>query len=74
MYGHRLEPVVLFGSRARGDAHAESDYDVVAFLRDLSDRFAEERPHCRHRSLKPEAAAFQAALQRVLLPRPVQPR
>jgi uncharacterized protein len=25
MYGDRIERVVLFGSRARGDAHAESD-------------------------------------------------
>ena len=34
MYGNRLERVVLFGSRARGDAHAESDYDVAVFLND----------------------------------------
>jgi uncharacterized protein len=27
-YGDRLERVVLFGSRARGDAQADSDYDV----------------------------------------------
>jgi predicted nucleotidyltransferase len=38
MYGNRLERVVLFGSRARGDAHAESDYDVAVFLRDMADR------------------------------------
>lgn len=41
MYGDRLERVVLFGSRARGDADDESDYDVAVFLRDLSDRPAE---------------------------------
>lgn len=41
IYGDRVERVVLFGSRARGDAHAESDYDVAVFLRDLGDRFAE---------------------------------
>ena len=41
MYGSRIERVVLFGSRARGDAHAESDYDVAVFLRDLTDRFLE---------------------------------
>lgn len=41
MYGERLERVVVFGSRARGDAYAESDYDVAVFLRDLSDRFDE---------------------------------
>ena len=37
-YGNRLERVVLFGSRARGDAHADSDYDVAVFLRDMADR------------------------------------
>ena len=38
MYGDRLERAVLFGSRARGDAHAESDYDVAVFLRNMDDR------------------------------------
>ncbi|MBV9247936.1 MAG: nucleotidyltransferase domain-containing protein [Acetobacteraceae bacterium] len=33
-YGDRLERVVLFGSRARGDAREDSDYDVAVFLRD----------------------------------------
>jgi predicted nucleotidyltransferase len=32
---------VLYGSRARGDAHEESDYDVAVFLRDMPDRIAE---------------------------------
>jgi uncharacterized protein len=41
IYGDRLERVMLYGSRARGDAHAESDYDVAVFLRDLSDLGAE---------------------------------
>jgi uncharacterized protein len=41
MYGERLERVVLFGSRVRGDAHKDSDYDVAVFLRDLADRPAE---------------------------------
>ena len=41
MYGDRLERVVLYGSRARGDAHEESDYDVAVFLRDMPDRIAE---------------------------------
>ena len=41
MYGDRIERVVLFGSRARGDASADSDYDVAVFLRDMADRFAE---------------------------------
>lgn len=40
-YGERIERVVLFGSRARGDARADSDYDIAVFLRDLGDRWAE---------------------------------
>ena len=38
MYGDRLERVVLYGSRARGDARPDSDYDVAVFLRDMDDR------------------------------------
>jgi uncharacterized protein len=41
IYGDRLERVVLFGSRARGDADANSDYDVAVFLKDMFDRWAE---------------------------------
>ena len=32
-FGDRIERVVLFGSRARGDSHPDSDYDVAVFLR-----------------------------------------
>jgi predicted nucleotidyltransferase len=32
VYGDKIERVVLFGSRARGDADATSDYDVAVFL------------------------------------------
>lgn len=39
--GDRLARVVLFGSRARGDARPDSDYDVAVFPRDMPDRFAE---------------------------------
>lgn len=41
LYGDRIERVVLFGSRARGDAHDDSDYDIAVFLRDLTDRWQE---------------------------------
>ncbi|HEY5048037.1 MAG TPA: nucleotidyltransferase domain-containing protein [Rhizomicrobium sp.] len=41
MYGERIERVVLFGSRARGDARADSDYDIAVFLKSLPDRWAE---------------------------------
>jgi hypothetical protein len=36
IYGNRVERVVLFGSRARGDAREDSDYDVAVFLRDYA--------------------------------------
>ena len=35
IYGDRLERVVLFGSRARGDAMEDSDYDVAVFIKEL---------------------------------------
>src|SRR5437868_1413986 len=41
IYGERIERVVLFGSRARGDAREDSDYDVAVFLKDLTDRWHE---------------------------------
>ena len=41
LYGDRIERVVLFGSRARGDAHEDSDYDIAVFLKDLTDRWQE---------------------------------
>jgi len=33
-----VEKLILFGSRARGQAREDSDYDVAVVLRDLSDR------------------------------------
>jgi uncharacterized protein len=41
IYGPRLERVMLYGSRARGDAREDSDYDVAVFLHDMPDRIAE---------------------------------
>lgn len=41
LYGDRIERVVLFGSRARGDEAEDSDYDVAVFLHDLTDRWQE---------------------------------
>src|ERR1700678_1837490 len=41
VFGARIERVTLFGSRARGDARPDSDYDIAVFLHDLKD-FGEE--------------------------------
>jgi len=41
LYGDRIERVVLYGSRARGDARPDSDYDVAIFLNGLTDRWEE---------------------------------
>ena len=41
MYGDNIDRIVLFGSRARGDAREDSDYDVAVFLKDLPDRWEE---------------------------------
>ena len=38
LYGPALDRVVLFGSRARGDARHDSDYDVAVFLKDSGDK------------------------------------
>jgi predicted nucleotidyltransferase len=40
-YGTRVERVVLYGSRARGDSRPDSDYDLAVFLRDMPDRARE---------------------------------
>jgi len=34
-YGERIERVVLYGSRARGEASPDSDYDIAVFLKDM---------------------------------------
>lgn len=40
-YGPALERVVLFGSRARGDADESADYDVAVFLKEVRPGMAE---------------------------------
>ncbi len=34
VYGDRLERVVLYGSRARGDHQPDSDYDIAVFIKE----------------------------------------
>jgi len=63
MYGDRLTRVVLFGSRALGDASPESDYDLAVFLRDMPDRLAEmDRLADLDTSLLDETGAFFHAM------------
>ena len=38
IYGERLRDVLLFGSWARGDAHPESDVDLLVVLDEVSSR------------------------------------
>ena len=41
LYGPRIERIVLYGSRARGDHRPDSDYDIAVFLHDLDNHWAE---------------------------------
>jgi len=47
-FGNSLVAVVLFGSRARGDAKPESDYDIFLLAKDLPDRPVERLIFVRH--------------------------
>jgi uncharacterized protein len=64
LYGKRIERVVLFGSRARGDAHPDSDYDVAVFLKDLDDRWAEADKIAitNHKRFSPKTGAMIHAM------------
>jgi predicted nucleotidyltransferase len=62
LYGDRIERLVLFGSRARGEAHPDSDYDIAVFLNDLTDRWGEFRRLADLRSdILAETGAFLEA-------------
>ncbi len=40
-YGDRLDQLILYGSRARGDFRADSDYDVAVFLHGIENTWHE---------------------------------
>jgi uncharacterized protein len=63
VYGNRLDQAVLFGSRARGGARPDSDYDVAIFLHDMPDRWRElDRLSDLRVSFFDETGAFVVAL------------
>lgn len=47
--GKRLVAVVLFGSRARGDAKPESDWDLLVIAEELPERYMERHWFLRQR-------------------------
>lgn len=44
-FGARLQRLALFGSRARGEGHEESDLDVLVVVDDLTSSEAKEVAH-----------------------------
>lgn len=62
LYGTRIERLVLFGSRARGNQGPDSDYDIAVFLEDMTDRWSEFRRLADLRSdILAETGAFLEA-------------
>ena len=53
LYGNRIERVVLYGSRARGDARPDSDYDID--IDALAARYAD--PAYRSKSMRDNGEA-----------------
>ncbi|MBV9993231.1 MAG: nucleotidyltransferase domain-containing protein [Alphaproteobacteria bacterium] len=43
LYGARLKRVLLYGSRARGDHHEDSDYDILVVLEGPLDRWPDKK-------------------------------
>jgi predicted nucleotidyltransferase len=63
VFGERIEREMLFGSRARGEARDDSDYDIAVFLRDFKERWPEvDRLVAIETDLLYEAGAFVHAL------------
>jgi predicted nucleotidyltransferase len=57
--GERIERVVLFGSRARGDAPPDSDYDVAVFLHETDSFWSESWRLSRKSAAGAERSAFR---------------
>ena len=67
LYGDRIEHVVLFGSRARGDAQPDSDYDIAVFLWNPGSFWQEMGPLADNRGTNPlrhRRGHFRQALPR----------
>lgn len=58
--GERLVAVVLFGSRARGDAHDDSDWDMLVIAEGLPERIFER--HLYLKRLLPPACRGEVSL------------
>jgi predicted nucleotidyltransferase len=50
LYGDRMVRALLFGSKARGEANPESDYDIAIFLTELPGLWLERRRPRRENS------------------------
>ncbi len=57
--GKRIRKIILFGSRARGDAHPDSDYDLLVVVRDITPE--EKRPYrlCLYEALRGTGVAAE---------------
>lgn len=61
-YKSRLESVILYGSRARGDFRADSDIDLLLVLKEASDEKQKEISSLTHRFNLNEDARLQPFL------------
>ena len=63
LFAERLEGVILFGSRARGEADPDSDVDVMVVLRDAPSNDGSDRNACMD-----VAAELSLRFETVILP------
>src|SRR5437899_9332739 len=57
--GARVSRIILFGSRARGDARADSDYDLLVIVRAATRAEAREYRHRLYDALRGFAATAE---------------